>query len=188
MSDNALSYAAQSGNLELVQWLANKGVGVTDQALCHAAQSGNLELVQWLVEQGADVHTSNRRLSQSALGAAVLCDHLDIVRYLIEQGAGVNESINLSVYESPLQLAVFVEDFEMVQYLVEHGANVNPGFRIIPYWYTLSKGGCDQKVVEYLKQRDYSLTYWGGAISLIVMAICSFVIYRMIRSKPFAEP
>ena len=185
---NSLEAAASSGNLELVQWLADKGVSVTDQALCNAAESGNLELVRWLVEQGVDIRTPETRFTLLAMGCAVYRGNLDIVRYFVEEaGVGVNETVAKRGYLSALELAAVHDDFEIVQYLVEHGARVSPGFRIIPYWYTLSRIGGDPEIVEYLKQRDYTLAYWSFAISLIVLAICSYFIYRIVRPKPLVE-
>ena len=185
---NSLEEAASSGNLELVQWLADKGVSVTDQALCNAADSGNLELVRWLVEQGVDIRTPETRFALLAMGCAVYRGNLDIVRYFVEEaGVGVNETVAKRGYLSALELAAVHDDFEIVQYLVEHGARVSPGFRIIPYWYTLSRIGGDPEIVEYLKQRDYTLAYWVSAISLIVLAIGAYFIYRIVRPKPLVE-
>ncbi len=185
---NALEEAASSGNLDLVQWLAGKGVSVTDQALCNAAESGNLELVQWLVDQGVDIRTPERRHVYSAMCCAVRSGNLDIVRYFVEEkGIGVDETVAKYVYATALQVAAVHDDFEIVQYLVEHGARVNPGFQIIPYWYSLSRNGGDPEIVEYLKQRDHTLMYLASAISLIVLAIGSYIVYRKLRPRPLAE-
>lgn len=187
---NALEAAASSGNLELVQWLANEGVGVTYQSLCNAADSGNLELVRWLVEQGVDIRVSKTKFTLLAMGCAVYSGNLNIVRYFVEEkGIDVNDTVadRRFGYLSALELAADHNDFDMVQYLVDHGARVNPGFRIKPYWFELSQIGGDPEIVEYLKQRDHSLVYWGFAISLIVLAIGSYFIYRIVRPKQLVE-
>lgn len=47
--------ACQSGRLELVRWLRERGAPLWPGALQHAAQSGNELLVEWVVEQGFDM-------------------------------------------------------------------------------------------------------------------------------------
>ena len=115
--------------------------------------------------------------------SAVRFGNIEMVQYLMNEGIDVNASLNTHIYIPALVIAATYEDFEMLQYLVEHGANVNPGFRIIPYWYSLSLNGIDPEIVEYLKKRDHTLTILGGVLSLIVMAICGFVIYRFVRPR-----
>ena len=179
---NALNNAAYSGNLELVQWLANKGVEVTDEAVVLAAHSGNLDLVKWLVNQGVDIHAADS-CGATGMCSAVLTGNIEMVQYLMNEGINVNASLNTKSFLPALDLAVLLEDFEMIQYLVEHGANVNPGFRIIPYWHSLSRIGVDPEIVEYLKKHDNSLVYKVAILGLIILAICGLVIYRIKRPR-----
>ena len=101
----------------------------------------------------------------------------------MNEGINVNASLNTKSFLPALDIAVLLEDFEMIQYLVEHGANVNPGFRIIPYWHSLSRIGVDPEIVEYLKKHDNSLVYKVAILGLIILAICGLVIYRILRPR-----
>jgi ankyrin repeat protein len=81
-SDNyALSAAARSGHLEVVEYLVGKGADVRasdDWALCGAAENGHLEVVKYLVSQGVDVRT----MSNYALRWARICNHNHVVDYI----------------------------------------------------------------------------------------------------------
>ncbi len=70
--------ACQSGSLELVQWLRERGAPLWQGTLQHAAQSGNELLVEWVVEQGFDMEQVRYRagLSQAVqmhIGNSAAC-------------------------------------------------------------------------------------------------------------------
>ena len=186
-----LSFATERGNLEMTQYLVTQGVDVrkSKDALHFAAQRGNIELIQWLIAHGADVNGRDS-MGHTVMMAAVYSKDIDVVRYFLEQeGIDINASVYDRRYHSPLEEAIIIGDFKMVKFLVEHGANVNPqeGFSLVPYWYEASQHGADPKIVKYLKERDNTLIIWSGVLSLLVIAIASYFIYRNLRSKKLVE-
>ncbi len=56
--------------------------------LMHAAESGHLEAIKFLIEKGANVNAQNK-YGSTALMAAAQQEHLEIVKFLIENGADV---------------------------------------------------------------------------------------------------
>ncbi|MBQ6617169.1 MAG: ankyrin repeat domain-containing protein [Thermoguttaceae bacterium] len=186
---NLLFYATLNGNLKLVQYLVNQGVDIkkSENVLQGAAYSGNMELIQWLIEHGAD---DNSNENSSILAYAIDSHDVNVLRFFVEdKKINVNTSISSARYYSPLEYAVNTYDFEMVKYLVEHGADVNP-YRwtcIIPYWYYLSQRGDDPEIVKYFRERDNTLMIWGGILSLIVISVTSYIIYRNLRPKKLVE-
>ena len=92
---NVLNAAAQSGNLEVVQWLVEKGVDATfkdfsQKTLMHfAAMGGSLDVVRYLQEQGLDINATDRNAT-TVLHCAAQSGNLELVQWLVKQGLDVN--------------------------------------------------------------------------------------------------
>ena len=186
---NLLFYATLNGNLKLVQYLVKQGADIkkSEDVLQGAAYSGNMELIQWLIEHGAD---DNSNENSSILAYAIDSHDVNVLRFFVEdKKINVNTSISSARYYSPLEYAVNTNDFEMVKYLVEHGASINPrhGFSVVPFWFSLYMDDGDPEIIQYLFERDYVFITLCGFLSLIVILITSYIIYRNIRSKKPVE-
>ena len=186
----AARHASSRGNLEVIKWLVAQGLDVTrvDGILHLAIQSANLKLVQWLVDQKVDVNGVYEGVTVMAY--IYFIHNRDIWNYLIDYaGVDVNASITNSDYFTALERAAKFDDFELVQYLVEHGASVNPrhGFSIVPFWFSLYMYGAAPEIVWYLFERDYVSITLCGFLSLIVILITSYIIYRNLRPKKLVE-
>ncbi|KAG7384329.1 hypothetical protein PHYBOEH_009564 [Phytophthora boehmeriae] len=74
----ALRNAARNGHLAVVKLLANDDFVTLDgQAFCGAAENGHLRVVQWLKEQNLGWNTASKAIDLAASNG-----HLDIVQYL----------------------------------------------------------------------------------------------------------
>lgn len=84
-------FAAEGGNLKILELLLDRGLDVHDQtengwtALMSAVQGGNLEMIKWLVEKGVDINAKYGEWT--ALGLAKIRGRDDAVQYLKEHGA-----------------------------------------------------------------------------------------------------
>jgi ankyrin repeat protein len=77
-----LYHAALSGNVELVQMLAEQGnTQNSDQPLLGAASYGRLEMAKWLLEQGADRSTTNFQ-NKTALEIAEMREDEEMIALL----------------------------------------------------------------------------------------------------------
>ena len=89
-SDDALGYACDSHNSELVEYLLNKGADIknagSDTLLQNASWHGDTEIVKTLLKYGADVHSDDDR----SLRFAVEQLHYDTVKVLLKNGANVH--------------------------------------------------------------------------------------------------
>jgi ankyrin repeat protein len=139
---NALTAAAEAGNVEVVRTLLDHGAapdsktrivesGLEVSALMIAAQLGHLDCVKLLLERGAD---PNLRLEHgTALHFAVITERTEVVRLLLERGVDVNVpgrrllSFRNDTGLTPLMYASLNErnDPTIVQWLLERGAEVN---------------------------------------------------------------
>ncbi|KAE9037168.1 hypothetical protein PR001_g8491 [Phytophthora rubi] len=73
----AMDWAAQSGNLELLQWFNDNGrEGCSTMAVVLAAEAGNMEILLWLHENHSSLWTSR------AMDLAAEQGHLDIVQWM----------------------------------------------------------------------------------------------------------
>lgn len=72
--------AAESGNLELVNYMIKQGADDWDMGLIGASSGGNLELVKLMINKGAD--DFDVALSEAAGGG-----HIDIVELMLQKGA-----------------------------------------------------------------------------------------------------
>lgn len=136
-----LHCAAQSGHLEIVQLLLERGAKIDEgaagaakeisvetdvgkkfsgdvlarTALQWAAKMGYLNVIDFLIEQGADVNAVNFS-HETALGLAALMGHFEICSRLLEKGARVT---------SELAQAVGLGHKDIVVLLLDHGACVD---------------------------------------------------------------
>jgi len=151
-----LHVAAQNGQLEIVQKLAENGANVNQASnsgitpLHVAAQNEHLAVVQFLAEHGADVNKA-KNYGTSPLCVAALNGHLAVVQFLAEFGADVNQATNDGY--TPLYAAAQEGHLEMVQFLAEHGVDVNQAnnFTFTPIYVAAEKGYLEvvQKLAEY---------------------------------------
>lgn len=70
--------AKDSSNIDL---LSSEGMSV----LHYAADKGNVEMVQLLLDAGANVNILDAE-SQSPLTYALICEHVEVIKILLEQG------------------------------------------------------------------------------------------------------
>ncbi len=112
--------AATAGDLDIIQYLVERGANVhhqLDSALRWSANNGHLPVVQYLIEQcGSDVHADH----DSALCWSAENGHLPVVQYLVEHGANVHAEDDYALRSSATN-----GHLSVVQYLVEHGADVH---------------------------------------------------------------
>jgi len=142
---NPLSYAAKTGNYEIVKLLieygANvNGVGGNTIPIMNAMESIDQFCISWkdpkylkykdiillLLSNNADVNLTNE-LGETPLISAVQLnyedDNFNLVDLLLNNGANVNQIDNEDI--SALMYAVFNDNIPDVLLLLEHGANVN---------------------------------------------------------------
>lgn len=94
------------------------------QPLGLAACSGQLDIVQFLLEKGADANVQARNATGfTALTGAVSNRQRAIAELLIAKGANVNHRYEAGF--SPLLIAAENGDIETAKLLIAHGADVN---------------------------------------------------------------
>ena len=93
--DTPLSWAAEGGDLEMVQFFVEKGANIHHVAhsdrstpLLLAAKNGHQGVVAYLVEQGANIEAMNNK-GATALHVAAQAGHLAVVQYLQEKDANI---------------------------------------------------------------------------------------------------
>ncbi len=105
-----------------------------ERLITRACWSGNLNLIQFLVEKGARIDADcNQRQSprHSPLHVACITGNYKLANYLIQTAGTNRDFINLknSQQQTPLHLAVQNDDsekaFRVVQLLCENGADIN---------------------------------------------------------------
>lgn len=103
-------------------------------ALALATHQNNLELVNFLVQKGADINMSfpsNRRHRDytCAFAAAIGNGNLEVVEFLVQEGAGVNMDMCYAEYDSALATAIYIgkqkKNPGIVKFLIRMGARMN---------------------------------------------------------------
>src|SRR3990172_1220002 len=74
-TSDAMNFAAQCGQFEIVKWLSENGKGKTAKAMQWAAEWGHLKVVKWLSENSPGYTTLTFDLAAHG-------GHLDIVKWL----------------------------------------------------------------------------------------------------------
>lgn len=113
---------------EMVRFLLEQGANPS-RAMPAAMESGNLEILKLLVEKGADVNyhfsINGGSISRWPLHYAIEHKQNHIARYLVEKGAWIDKAPNVeSVIDSPLYAAIIAGDKTMAELLIARGATV----------------------------------------------------------------
>eukprot|EP00899_Mesostigma_viride_P007659 jgi/Mesvir1/16895/Mv15771-RA.8 len=155
---NALLWAAEEGQLALVEYLVERqgmSLSAVDQhgtnALHLAAEGGQLALVKYLVErQGMSLSAVDKRWNHDVLDCAAIKGHLGVVKYLVED-KGMNLDKKGHCNQTILHNAARGGHLELVKYLVEDkrmDVNAMDGWQYSALHYA-AKGG-RLEVVQYL--------------------------------------
>lgn len=171
-----LHAAAKSGNLDLVQYLVDRGADDSDcTALKYAVWAENLELVQYFVEKGTDVYTPPYDNRPTFLECAAWIGNLELVQYLVEKGLDIHAQTRDG--KTVLHFAAASGNFKMVQYLVEKGADVHTKSRDgeTVLHHTICRSFMlyhNSELVQYLVERgvDIHAKDWEGRTALHIAA------------------
>ena len=108
-AERAVVLAAESGSMDLVQWLVSeRGCPVSSPAVASAATAGDLDMLRWLHGQvGGDL--------QSVLTAATRHDHVHVLEWLVEQGCSLTEEL--------MYVAAEASDAATVAWLLDQGCS-----------------------------------------------------------------
>lgn len=128
-----LAYAAQTGSIELVRELldrgaeVNSGWGLTALQAASALHPANMDLVQLLLERGADVNAPG---DTTALQAAVRSGHFQLTLHLLEAGADVNAQVREdlkipSLVRNALGVAAYHGRLDILHLLLKAGADMH---------------------------------------------------------------
>jgi ankyrin repeat protein len=122
----ALTYACESGDLEMANLLITNGTNVNlgqfRTALQTASQGGHEAVVKLLIDSGADVNKKGKS-TQTALVAASQVGHEAVVKLLIIKGADVNKHGKFS--QTALVAASKGGHEAVVKLLIANNADVN---------------------------------------------------------------
>jgi ankyrin repeat protein len=131
--------------------------------IMYAAEQGNIEMIDYLINKGADpgkIAPSN----YYALYIAVARDKLDAVKHLIAKGVKVD--ICSENKRTPLHIAVALAKNEIAEYLISEGADINfkSSTGKTPLIYAaIEKGTVDTiKLLIYKKADLESRNIWGA--------------------------
>lgn len=123
-----------------------------NRALHFAAECGNLALVQNLVKAGADVNcVANDGFTP--LHNAAMNNHDEIIRFLVMNGARVNVKTKEEKI-TPLMLVAYKGSLEQVRFLVDKGAHIQvvTAQRQPPINFAVRRG--DLKIVKYFIEKN----------------------------------
>lgn len=146
-----LKFAAESGNLELVQYLyevcevnveaKGKFPGTQDTALSRAARKGHLDISIYLMDKGAD---PNSNISYGTiLVNAIQSKNLLLVQELFNRGARIGyKEIHYALEEGYYEMTLFLLDNRMLF--------LKQGY-IDPFVQDAAKGGC-VKTLKHLEE------------------------------------
>ena len=124
-----ISYAAECGNLELVQWLVNQGAKVDGliSPLGSAAFANDLEIIQFLYEKcGADINGVTIYSDGSgvtALETAIGYGYFDVIKYLVKHGADTQNTAlmgNLYNEDDPWMSALDYASMKESEHIIEY--------------------------------------------------------------------
>ncbi|MEG7965688.1 MULTISPECIES: ankyrin repeat domain-containing protein [Bacillus cereus group] len=119
-----------------------------------AAKRGQLDMVEYLINKGIDINARGGTFDASALNLAAGAGYLDIVKYLIEVDAELDVSL---AKRNPLFGAIYGGHKEVVEFLVEKGIDISIRYtgesikNMNAYEYAREFG--QTEIAEYLKAK-----------------------------------
>lgn len=124
-----LQLAIFDNDIEMVDFLIQKGAK-TDDMSCHfAAAMGRKEIVELLLKSGVDVNITEWS-GRTPLHWAAQEGQCEIAELLIKNGANVNIQ---EEGQTPLYIASGEGHFDLVKILLEHGADIELCFDTTPF-------------------------------------------------------
>jgi ankyrin repeat protein len=146
--DHAFIKSATYGNLEITEYLLQKGANIyadNGSALYWSIINGHLYIAQYLIVNGIDIHIHD----DGPLRLSADCGHLSMVEYLIDLGADVHAQNDFAFRSSAKK-----GHLEIVRYLVEHGADIHAcEDEVLKYCAKHRKS----EIIDYLSQYDMDL-------------------------------
>lgn len=124
----ALSAAASSSDVAIVQFLLSKGASDVTGALHIAAGAGDMELATLFLHLGADVDAFKKTswgFESTALEEAATSGNVKVLRLLLDSGAKVDSDANPQSRATALQRAAIAGNLGVVDELLQRGADVN---------------------------------------------------------------
>ena len=113
--------AAARGQLAVVRLLVELGASIS-KALTFAAQNGNTDVVQYLLSKGADVDEVINDRSDTPLMSASAFGHEDVVKVLLSHGANVNARNKYG--QTAAEQASWAEQKDVIELLKNAGGKV----------------------------------------------------------------
>ncbi len=135
---NALSYAVQNANPEMVNLLLSKGAALlldgSEQDILYSAVGGkNPDVLRLILPyeknlnrtylKNSDQKDARNLVKTTLLIQAVNSGSLENVKLLIEKGADINQANDRG--ETPILTALREKEFEIATYLADHGAKLD---------------------------------------------------------------
>jgi ankyrin repeat protein len=123
---NILCGAVESGNLELVKFLLDRGANPNAKVqdymptIFTAVRNGDQDLFELLVARGADIHATDGD-GWTLLSMAAKAGNLPLLKRLVASGLDVNAAAGQS--GTPLSAAAKTGHLDCLQYLLAHGAD-----------------------------------------------------------------
>jgi ankyrin repeat protein len=126
-----------------------------------AAQTGQMEIVRFLLEKGADINL-DRNGATALHMAALYGGKTELVVLLIEKGADMNARTGDG--NTPLNLAVLGKQKEIADLLLDKGAKINLENQDFTHWLSVSASAGIKRIVDVaLKNEvDYSFKTENG--------------------------
>ena len=110
--------AAETGNLDIIKWLAETGMEVQDSkdAIALAMKNNHSDVLRYLITHGADI--KERKNKTALMNFFISHNQGDIVRYLIERGYDIYRG-NPTKWYGSLSVAASRGNLEIFKYLFE---------------------------------------------------------------------
>ena len=125
----ALHFAAQKGDMEVVQYLIEHGADIKAQdsifsrSVIHfAAENGNLETVKYLTEKGADLLDKDG-YGATALHYAAKSNRLNVIKYLVDQKVDYTATDGRGW--TAMHYAAAGGSIDVIKYLLAKNLNIN---------------------------------------------------------------
>ncbi len=178
-AQQTLLHAARFGHLEIVRWLADRGVdptaapvdGIT--ALHEASLMGHPEVVNYLLDQGADAAAREKRWGGSAFGWANEGNQKEVLKLLSERAQpDIFDAVELNLARhvvrlldddpslvhapdgqgAPLRIAAAEGHLELVRLLLQRGADPKPAGLKGQTALDLARSHGDNEIVRLLEK------------------------------------
>jgi len=174
--ENAVYYASELGNLDMVKFLVNKKAYISDEAVYAAIKINNLEIVKYLVEE---LLAKGRKIPIDSVELSNEYAEKDVQEFLVSKGAKITSSAVKDAIDS--------KEFSTVKYFIDNNAEID--YKIMEHLSSLIKNNPNSEeyidIFKYIVKNSKDISIKQDAIAYAIQSENENLLNNILEDEKF---